>query len=576
MTSRAFAARYRDATDKGPSWQRGLLVCAAASLGLVVLGSWAYYAQRLAGAAAAGPGPVPAAPGVRGGDAEEQAGAAAQSAGAAGDAARPDLSLVGVELSQRAARARAQAAGKARLLLYDSLDCSGEPLSRSVTMDDGPLGASKVYSMCGAGERKPTWGSMMLVGEAPEVSWFDACDNDRYYIGSLFQSEGCVKSYSYPNHRSLKFEVQSSVSGRGQQVSARELDLQWELQDHRPLRPASGVAKYRIVFSAESAEYFGYQVWANFYGFLTSKQRSGSWTRLITARRRDDLAEHIPGLATFQAKRSLYSRRYSPINKPDVIAKWFDSPDKPREEVVVVIDPDNWLLQDLSKYVDMVSRGNAVGEPAYYHGSTRAQLLWREFCLQNCDVDMDLVGVPYIVAAKDLEAIAPLWRYYTIAVKDKADNDEAWKSKYGHLDLGWAAEMFGYNMASAHVGVKHQVVKHIQVRDVDGDHTWTGTNKDVAMIHVGRAWLPKNYAPAQQWAHTEGKSFSGFGQQVWCKCNFTASTVQPWPIPPETDFQSTKTLEFMHMSNKRFGPVPVNLEFRKGARSHGEYAWSLD
>ena len=52
---------------------------------------------------------------------------------------------------------------------------------------------------------------------------------------------------------------------------------------------ALGVA---VVFSAESAEYFGYQVWANFYGFLTSRQRSGStgcergWLRTGSKRER--------------------------------------------------------------------------------------------------------------------------------------------------------------------------------------------------------------------------------------------------------------------------------------------------
>lgn len=44
------------------------------------------------------------------------------------------------------------------------------------------------------------------------------------------------------------------------------------------------------------AEYFGYQVWANLYGFFSSGQKSASWTRLMTGGRRDDLAEHNLGL----------------------------------------------------------------------------------------------------------------------------------------------------------------------------------------------------------------------------------------------------------------------------------------
>ena len=47
------------------------------------------------------------------------------------------------------------------------------------------------------------------------------------------------------------------------------------------------------------AEYFGYQVWANYYGFLTSGQKSASWTRLLTAGYRDDLPDHNKGLVGY-------------------------------------------------------------------------------------------------------------------------------------------------------------------------------------------------------------------------------------------------------------------------------------
>lgn len=59
-----------------------------------------------------------------------------------------------------------------------------------------------------------------------------------------------------------------------------------------------------------------------------------------------------------------------------------------------------------------------------------------------------------------------------------------------------------------------------------------------------------------------------FGDQVWCKCNFTASTIMPWPLPePQKpfgglDFQSYHTLRIMHESIETFGPIPENEEWR--------------
>jgi hypothetical protein len=38
-------------------------------------------------------------------------------------------------------------------------------------------------------------------------------------------------------------------------------------------------------------------------------------------------------LPSFQAKRHPFSLRYGPLNKPDVLAKWFQSAHRPSEEV---------------------------------------------------------------------------------------------------------------------------------------------------------------------------------------------------------------------------------------------------
>ena len=99
---------------------------------------------------------------------------------------------------------------------------------------------------------------------------------------------------------------------------------------------------------------------------------------------------------------------------------------------------------------------------------------------------------------------------------------------------------------------------------------WPRRRKDVAslphkvpMLHMGRAWFPKSYPPSKRWAHTEGRSFSGYGQQVWCKCNFTASYIVPWPVPPDADWMSWVTLDTLHGALERFGPIPKNPRFRK-------------
>ena len=43
----------------------------------------------------------------------------------------------------------------------------------------------------------------------------------------------------------------------------------------------------------------------------------------------------------------------------------------------------------------------------------------------------------------DLATIAPLWRNYTLAIKEEAERDPSIERQYGGIQVGWGAEMFG-------------------------------------------------------------------------------------------------------------------------------------
>jgi hypothetical protein len=109
---------------------------------------------------------------------------------------------------------------------------------------------------------------------------------------------------------------------------------------------------YHVVYSAESSTYFGFQAYANLHAFQQSGQQQSpptGYTRLLTARTDDDLATRAGGVVpTFTRPRDAYSHIYSPINKPHVIAGFMADPSGPKEEVIVIIDPDNWLTMNLA------------------------------------------------------------------------------------------------------------------------------------------------------------------------------------------------------------------------------------
>lgn len=401
----------------------------------------------------------------------------------------------------------------------------------------------------------PAGKSMQIIGPG-EVKLYN---QQGHYVATVVEMEGCLPMFPWPPVRKGILAHRKTDPGKQCQIDP---DVQKNFATTKDLTQPHT----RIVFSAESSDYFGYQTLSNAYAFMDSSQTDASWTRLLTCETPDDLSKSYP---TFTAPRSPYSKRYGPINKPDVIEKWFASEcDAPHpDDNIVVIDPDNFLMRDMKKWTDQVSRKNALGQGAYYIHSPKVQEMWKEVCEEGCDNEVDRVGVPYVVKGADLKEIAPLWRYYTFKVKELVQTDPDFKERYEkHLNIMWAAEMFGYNYACAHLSIKTKIVNDMQARDVDPSIPLDSPDPP-AMIHMGRAWFPKEHVDAAEpFRHTEGNDFINGNQravQVFCKCNMTASTITPWPIPESgLDWQSFHTLRIMHDGVKHFGGIPENELFR--------------
>ena len=128
--------------------------------------------------------------------------------------------------------------------------------------------------------------------------------------------------------------------------------------------------------------------------------------------------------------------------------------------------------------------------------------------------------------------------------------------------------MLGYVAAAAHLGLRHDIVTHLQMRDVEArkDESYTS---EIASVHTGRAWVPPSSDLAKLYGHTEGKDFSRFGQQVWCKCNYTAADIIPWPLPKEgVDFVSRHTITLLHDALEKYGPIPESKYRQKGPQGY--------
>ncbi|KAK3277524.1 hypothetical protein CYMTET_14475 [Cymbomonas tetramitiformis] len=446
-------------------------------------------------------------------------------------------------------------------ILYKLTDCPGVGGGEPGSIFGGKFPDGSALTM---GNIK----SVRVVGEG-EVDLHEDCGGNNYWA-SVLPIDGCTNLYTWPPTRSLRFVYRDSLKDRQGPQTFGEHGPVPDNEDDTP--------KYRVTFSAESSEYHGFQTQAVLYSFIETQQAAhgGRFTRLLTAGAPDDMVDQFP---TFQAKRHPYSKRYSPLNKADVSAKWMASVHAPGpDEVIIMIDPDNWLLQPLEKWAAMVRPGFAVAQGAWFGGQIHAvRQLWDIFCRRECQAGRErlhLSAVPYVVHSLDFAKIAPLWKIYTLLIKEGLDRQPDLSRRFAGLQIDWCVEMYGYVFAGAELGIHHDIQPNMQVRDVDGVVSKDEEGR-VPMLHIGRAWLKPSYTPAKRWMHTEGAAWKHRGTQVWCKCNFTAGTVVPWPVPDMsagTDFQSWHTLRILHGAQEKFGILPTTTKYRKTGRAYSQ-AW---
>jgi hypothetical protein len=172
----------------------------------------------------------------------------------------------------------------------------------------------------------------------------------------------CAGSFAYSEEQITKHSIKNNIRSEDGCVDTGDAYtnlLTWtglpdETQDYDP-------QSYRFIYSTESSTYFAYQTYANLLSFEKSgqqKEPATGYVRLLTAPEADDMSVEKGGVVpTFTASRDPYSRSYSPYNKADAIMKYMASPETPKEEVMVIIDPDNWLVSTVAHVAAKVKPG---------------------------------------------------------------------------------------------------------------------------------------------------------------------------------------------------------------------------
>ena len=153
--------------------------------------------------------------------------------------------------------------------------------------------------------------------------------------------------------------------------------------------------------------------------------------------------EPMPGASVLVTPtyRHLDGGTYPPYNKPCGLADWFRL-DPPAEDRILLLDPDCVLLGQLPAAPDH-PRGDHFADMEANLSETWVRNLCRNPGL------LQAVGVPTWLPAPMLAAIVPRWIEQTKALR-----------RSGALHQAWTAELVGYQLAAADLGITHEVVVH--------------------------------------------------------------------------------------------------------------------
>jgi hypothetical protein len=163
------------------------------------------------------------------------------------------------------------------------------------------------------------------------------------------------------------------------------------------------------------------------------------------------------------AGRTFHTRSYCPhpvtgdyyhcYNKVMALRAWLEQ-NPPEEEITLLLDPDCVFLKPLT---GTVSRGHPCAQPVDFMDPVQYPELIEKHC-RNPEV-VDAVGVPILIHRDDLMTLIPLWAEKTEQIRNDPRSLEL-------IGGGWLAEMWGYTLAAADIGLRH-VESALQRRETE-------------------------------------------------------------------------------------------------------------
>lgn len=210
-----------------------------------------------------------------------------------------------------------------------------------------------------------------------------------------------------------------------------------------PLSPRAAHT-YRILVSAQCK---AYQDWQSLACYWAARKNwpAATFTRLMSCTETQYPFDFVVPTVYVRdwEHHPVTGDNYAPYNRPVGLVEHMASV---TEDVVVIVDPDMLIRKPLDSIA--VSKGRPVAQLYNYMDFSFLTPQDKER-LGNPQP----IGAPYIIHRDDLARLAPLWLSMTEKVRSRFTKE-----------AGWIAEMYGYSMAAAQLGLRHVVMDDMSAR----------------------------------------------------------------------------------------------------------------
>ncbi|KAL1519432.1 hypothetical protein AB1Y20_022955 [Prymnesium parvum] len=221
------------------------------------------------------------------------------------------------------------------------------------------------------------------------------------------------------------------------------------------------------LMTAQASVYQQWQARIMYYHWKKQKALGGEctdmagFTRLAATEggKPDGLESEIPSVFVEQLSEEVMMSHFhfGVLNRPHSILKLLASSEMLEQltsSFVLILETDHVIMKPIPNLA--TPRTPAGWVFGYMHGHAGQDSVVKKYWPEGSGADLDPVGPsPLLIHLDQLRLVAPRWMEFSLGLRSDKSAERVMQ--------GWVQEMWGYTIAAASLGIKHRLVREMQV-----------------------------------------------------------------------------------------------------------------